>query len=89
VPENVFGYIVALSNKAWFSVAGDYANTAAFILGFMIGLMLTSIMMSILGSAVNAIIVLFAESPAEFQENHPELSERMRETWDAAFPGCL
>lgn len=42
--------------------------------------------MSIVASAVNTVIVCFAEAPNEFQNNHPELSNEMRETWKATWP---
>jgi len=42
--------------------------------------------MSVVGSAVNTVIVCFAEAPNEFQRNHPELSEEMRATWRQAWP---
>jgi hypothetical protein len=45
--------------------------------------------MSVVASGVNTVIVLFAESPAEFEQNYPELSAQMREAWANAFPGCL
>ena len=57
--------------------------------GFIVGLILCSILMSVVASGVNAVIVLFAEAPAEFEQNYPELSAKMRETWDETFPGCL
>lgn len=63
--------------------------STAFGLGFLIGLVLTSITMSVVGSSVNTVIVCFADAPAEFQQNHPELSNKMRETWRGAFPECL
>jgi uncharacterized membrane protein len=60
-----------------------------FILGFFIGLVITSILMSVIGSGVNTVIVLFAEAPAEFQQNYPELSRKMREIWSQVFPGSV
>jgi hypothetical protein len=45
--------------------------------------------MSVVASGVNAVIVLFAEAPAEFEQNYPDLSAQMREAWQNAFPGCL
>jgi hypothetical protein len=62
-------------------------STIAF-LGFIIGLVLSSILLSTIGSAVNAVIVCFAEGPAEFEANHPELSRKMRETWLHFHPKC-
>jgi len=34
-------------------------------------------------------LVCFAEAPAEFEENHPILSEQMRKAYNDAYPGCL
>jgi hypothetical protein len=45
--------------------------------------------MGSIASAVNAVIVLFAEAPAEFQQNYPELSNQMRTAWSDAFPGSV
>jgi hypothetical protein len=59
-----------------------------FRLGFIVGLVLTSILMSTIASAVNTVIVCFAEGPAEFEANHPELSAKMRETWLQFYPDC-
>lgn len=83
-----FGILLA-ETTTWFDAVEDDGMVASFVLGLIIGLVLTSIMMSVVGSGVNAVIVLFAEAPAEFQQNHPELSERMRETWIASFPGSM
>jgi len=62
---------------------------AAFGLGFLIGIVMCSILMGTIASAVNATIVLFAEAPAEFQQNYPDLSNNMRAAWQRAWPGCL
>lgn len=42
--------------------------------------------MSVVASAVNTIIVCFAEAPAEFDVNHPHLSMDMRSAWRQAWP---
>ena len=42
--------------------------------------------MSVVSSAVNTVIVCFAEAPNEFQMNHPELSNEMRAGWRQAWP---
>jgi hypothetical protein len=52
----------------------------------MVGLLLTSIMMSIVASAVNTVIVCFAEAPNEFQDNHPRLSDELRLAWRSMYP---
>ena len=60
-----------------------------FIIGFFIGLFLSFILMNTISSAVNAVIVLFAEKPTEFDQNHNELSRQMREAWQQIYPGCF
>lgn len=63
------------------------AKIFLFILGLVIGLVMCSILMSSIDSAVLAVIVLFAEGPAEFETNYPELSTQMREAYATAHPG--
>jgi hypothetical protein len=48
--------------------------------------MFATIFMSIVASAVNTVIVCFAEAPAEFETNHPALSAQMRAAWTQAWP---
>jgi len=67
---------------------GMSVSASNAVLGFIIGLVLSSILLSTVGSAVNAVIVCFAEGPAEFEANHPELSRKMRETWLQFYPDC-
>jgi hypothetical protein len=70
-------------------VAGVDVTVIAFFLGFIVGLLVTSILMSTIGSGVNTVIVLFAEGPREFEQNHPELSRKMREVWSEIYPGSV
>jgi len=65
---------------------GDNVVATAFIITFLVGLVFCNILMSIVGSAVNTVIVCFAESPAEFEANHPGLSGEMRSAWVQAWP---
>jgi len=51
------------------------------VIGFIIGLALCMIIMGVISSSVNATIVLFAEAPAEFEANYPELSSEMRDAY--------
>mmetsp|Transcript_28641 Transcript_28641/g.51793 ORF Transcript_28641/g.51793 Transcript_28641/m.51793 type:complete len:493 (-) Transcript_28641:409-1887(-) len=78
------------SPEGWFDNSpnpGSISSTCAG-LGFVAGLVLSSILMSTIASAVNTVIVCFAEGPAEFEANHPELSRKMRETWLEFYPDC-
>lgn len=72
-----------------FEDAGGNSKAVAFVLGFVIGLVVCSVALSTIGSGVNAVVVLFAEAPAEFQQNHPQLSERMRSAWSRVYPGSV
>lgn len=65
---------------------GDSAALVAFFISFIVGIVFCSILMSVVGSAVNTVIVCFAESPAEFEANHPDLSREMRSSWMQAWP---
>jgi hypothetical protein len=59
---------------------------APFFLGFLFGFALSATLFSVVSSAVNTVIVCYAEAPAEFQQNHPKLSEEMRAAWKQAWP---
>ena len=80
--------IISLFSDIFDDGAGNEKGIA-FLLGFIVGLVMVSIALSTIGSAVNAVIVLFAEAPAEFQSNHPELSNRMRTVWNQIYPGSV
>lgn len=58
----------------------------AFVIGLISGMILSGIMMGLIESAVDAIIVCFAEASAEFRGNHPELAEEMENAWASAWP---
>lgn len=57
-----------------------------FLLGLLVGFVMSSILMGVVSSAVNTVIVCFAESPREFEVNHPQLSMEMRDAWRRAWP---
>mmetsp|Transcript_50445 Transcript_50445/g.74825 ORF Transcript_50445/g.74825 Transcript_50445/m.74825 type:complete len:473 (+) Transcript_50445:182-1600(+) len=81
--------ILLLHVTDWFPDDTGINSATAFGFGFIIGLVVTSILMSTVASAVNTVIVCFAEGPAEFDTNHPELSRKMREAWLGAFPDYM
>jgi Plasma-membrane choline transporter len=60
-------------------------NVIAFT-GFLFGYSMSMTLFSIVSSAVNTVIVCYAEAPSEFQINHPQLSDRMRNAWQQAYP---
>lgn len=62
------------------------ASAAAFFIGFTIGLVMTNTLLSLVSASVNAVIVCYADAPAEFRVNHPKLSDNMQAGWAAAWP---
>ena len=80
--------VILATTTDWFDANdGVDGRITSFVLGLIIGLVLTSIALSSIASGVNAVIVLFAEAPAEFEQHHPELSRKMRDTWQSCYPG--
>lgn len=82
------GLLIETSGDVLDGAPGD-DKTFAAVLGFIVGLVITSILMSTIASGVNTVIVCFAEGPSEFQTNHPELSNKMREVWNQVYPGSV
>lgn len=64
----------------------DNAGMVAFGVGFLMGFLFASIGLGVVASAVNTVIVCYCEAPAEFQNNHPQLSAEMRAAWTSAWP---
>lgn len=58
-------------------------------IGVFTGLVVTHVLFGLISSSVNAVIVLFAGSPVEFEKNHPELGEELRSAWREVWPGCM
>lgn len=89
------GMLVAKSTNWFDDVINQIENGDVIVLvtcgiiGFIIGFALCAIIMGVISSAVNATIVLFAEAPAEFETNYPELSQEMRSAYQLAHPGCM
>jgi len=79
VLTGLIGALVANVNNMELEIGG-------FALGFFFGFTLTQVLMGVVGSAVNAVIVCYAEDPAVFQTNYPQLSDAMRSTWREAWP---
>ena len=73
------------ANAEFSNMTGDN-SWMAFLIGFTAGLSICSILLGTIASGVNAVIVLFAEKPQEFEQNHPELSRDMREKWHEFYP---
>jgi len=81
------GFIVAsLDGNIFADLGFDSPGGIGFVFGLLVGFVLSSILMSVVASAVNTVIVCYAESPREFEVNHSQLSAEMREAWSLAYP---
>lgn len=82
------GMLVAMADQSLLDGLGldEGVGIAAFFVSFVVGLVFCGILMSVVGSSVNTVIVCFAESPAEFEANHPDLSREMRSAWIQSWP---
>lgn len=85
------GLVGMLLNQwtGWAAAAlGEDAHVWVFFLSFMIGFSLSMITMGVVQSAVDTVIVCFAEAPNEFQNNHPALAQQMMVAWRQVYPEC-
>jgi hypothetical protein len=57
-----------------------------FYISCIIGLLISNVVLFPIQSAVRTVIVCLAESPAEFDEHHPDLSAILRDGWSKAYP---
>lgn len=82
------GLLAAMADKNLLDGLGleDGVAIVAFFISFIVGLVFSSILMSVVSSSVNTVIVCFAESPSEFEANHPDLSREMRSAWTQSWP---
>jgi hypothetical protein len=63
-----------------------YLSVMYFFAAFFISLLNANILLSVVGTASDTAVVCFAEASAEFEENHPQLSAIMHETYAQAWP---
>lgn len=83
----VGGLVAMFVGKSAMSDEGvEQASLVAFMFGFLLSFLCSTTALGIIGGAVNTVLVLYCEAPAEFERNHPELSGEMRGAWAAAWP---
>jgi Plasma-membrane choline transporter len=58
----------------------------SFFCGLLMGTVVAGILMSVVASAVDTVVVLYAESPLDLHANYPFLSQQMVEAWSATYP---
>mmetsp|Transcript_2846 Transcript_2846/g.6820 ORF Transcript_2846/g.6820 Transcript_2846/m.6820 type:complete len:523 (+) Transcript_2846:219-1787(+) len=85
----ISGFLMMLVAKAtgWADTTlGENQDGVIFVLCFLIGVSMAFILMKVVLSAVDTVIVAFAEAPAEFNTHHPALSNNMIQKWRQVFP---
>jgi xanthosine utilization system XapX-like protein len=83
------GFLVGLLSvmvAAAFNMQTEGVLGIAFVLGMFVGYAMCAVMFSVVSSAVNTVLVCYAEAPNEFAANHPQLANQMRAAWRAAWP---
>jgi Plasma-membrane choline transporter len=65
---------------------GSAAPWVAFGVPALMGYAMSSIVMSVVASAVDTVVVAFAEAPMEFERNHPGLFTAMVAAWRQVYP---
>jgi hypothetical protein len=66
---------------------GPLAALPTFLVGMVLGCMSCNILFGVVVSAVNTIVVCFAESPNQLRRNHPPaLYEQLVQAWQLAYP---
>lgn len=84
----LFAYVIEDLEGAHISSLSE-PGAASFGMGVVVGLVVTSVLFGVVSSSVNAVLVCFAASPVDFENNHPELSHEMRSAWREVWPGCM
>jgi hypothetical protein len=79
------GSLTTILGLAWF---GWHSNPLwSFLGGCVLGTFLADIQLQVVTSAVETIVVCFAEAPSALFEHHPpELCDRMVQAWRMAYP---
>jgi hypothetical protein len=71
----------------WATAAlGENSDGIVFLACFIVGVSMAIILMGVVSSAVDTVIVSFAEAPGEFESNHPALSQNMIQRYRLVYP---
>lgn len=71
---------------SWMADFGKATAVLAFFIPCIFGWAMSVVLLSVVSSAVDTVIVSFAEAPLEFERNHPGLYTQMCQAWRLAFP---
>jgi hypothetical protein len=79
------GIALTSMSASWSQAFGD-SPTIAFWLTFLVGWCMAQLLLGVVLSAVDTILVTFAEAPLEFERNHPGLHQSMVSAWRVVYP---
>eukprot|EP00557_Chaetoceros_sp_GSL56_P013551 CAMPEP_0176482992 /NCGR_PEP_ID=MMETSP0200_2-20121128/3684_1 /TAXON_ID=947934 /ORGANISM="Chaetoceros sp., Strain GSL56" /LENGTH=565 /DNA_ID=CAMNT_0017879371 /DNA_START=178 /DNA_END=1875 /DNA_ORIENTATION=+ len=82
----LMGFIIAVLSLFVSSLLLGNANASFLIVGSIVAVTFISVLIYVVESAVNTIIVCFAEAPAELGRNHLMHDREMRESWQKVYP---
>jgi hypothetical protein len=77
---------IGLFFSGWVKEFGGGATLVAFGVPFLLGTAMASVFMGVVESAVDTVVVCFAEAPLEFERNHPGLYAQMANSWRQVYP---
>ena len=80
------GLLLASVRPGWIEEFGSSSTLVAFSIPALIGTAMAYILMSVVASAVDTVVVAFAEAPMEFERNHPGLSSQLVAAWREVYP---
>lgn len=80
------GLLLASVRPGWVDEFGGSSTAVAFLIPALIGNGMAYILMSVVASAVDTVVVAFAEAPLEFERNHPGLSSQLVAAWREVYP---
>ena len=88
--SGISGWLIhfAMPNIWFHGVVNTPAAEAklAFWTAFVYGLICSIVVLRVVSSAVDSVVVCFAESPNELRANHSYIARRMIDAWRAAYP---
>lgn len=80
------GLLLASARPGWIEEFGGSSTIVAFSIPALIGTAMAFVLMSVVTSAVDTVVVAFAEAPMDFERNHPGLSSQLVDAWRKVYP---
>lgn len=81
------GMALANLKPTWVEEFGTSSTAISFLVPFLIGTSVSYILLSVVASAVDTIIVCFAEAPIDLERHHPVFYAQLVQAWRLVYPG--